>query len=739
MTTFATLHPIDPGSGSRVVVRVCSSQDEAATGADGLRWIPAMAEQPVLTMSFFDGDFTSSVSPAQAKIALRLDVLKSFDIARVARFDWSGCAVTLHRMVDGALVLLAEMRVRSFAAEAEALSLDLEVDSEWADAEVLFRKYAGTTGAEGGADLKDQPKPWAFGRCSNVEPVFIDQIDNVFQVSGYGPVSAISAVYERGASFGASLGDYPNYAALVAATVPEGRWATCLAEGMFRLGAPPFGVITCDVDGDSTSGFLRRTGAIVSEVARRLGHAAKVNSDSLAALDVAVPYNVNIVISQQTTLIDLARQMAAPCNAVAALALDGSLIMPRVAFGAEQLVIDAQGRQMPPVLGVARQNTSAPYTEINMGAAQSWRVHTFDEIAFNAALIDRGLYDPATTYREGNIVQRVDKSSWVYVNPVASSGNAPPTWPTLSNAYWENLTSPASEDPAVANTNVVPAGDFADRPATGDFIGQMFTAEDTGEVFRWSDEGGGPLWVNMADITTSALRVIEPEFPVIEIKQGEAGHTGTRTVTHVAKRGTVTLTGGTWSLQSTNVPGSTITVNSSTGTVSLSGVAISGAYAIRYTHTDGVPTDLPVNVTYFPTPTGAASAKTAATTSNTGVGNTNAWSEVIALTLTGCPAGRLFFNNFSFTAGNRVTPASGTGTCEHQARLLINGSVVATALAVTTVTSGVVAPVDFSELFNEPLSVSAGTVTVSVELQRTSGTGTISTMSNSLDVSVIAT
>lgn len=135
---------------------------------------------------------------------------------------------------------------------------------------------------------------------------------------------------------------------------------------------------------------------------------------------------------------------------------------------------------------------------------------------------------------------------------------------------------------------------------------------------------------------------------------------------------------------------------------------------------------------------GGGGAKTGTVTSNTGVGNTNDWSQVIALTLTGAPAGRLFFNNFSLTGGNRLSATAGTGTCEHQARLLINGTPVATAVAQPTISGGIVQIFDFSALFDEPQPVTAGTVTVAVELQRTSGTGTISTMSNSLDCTIIS-
>jgi hypothetical protein len=1228
MTTLAILNPIDPGTNARVTIRVCSSQDPAVTGAAGQRWIPAMSVQPILSMSFFDGDFSSSVTPAQARIALRLDVLQAIgSFPRAARYDWSGAFVSLYRLVSGSLVLLAEMQVRSFASEDGVLGLDLAVDDAPVRANVLFNEYAGTTGAEGAADLKGRPKPWAFGRCLNVEPVAINQIDSVFQVSGYGAVSAISAVYERGASFGASTGDFATYAALVAATIPPGRWATCLAQGMFRLGAPPAGVITCDVDGDTTSGFLRRTGAVVKEIARRLSLSAKVNAASFDALDAAVARNVNFYITDQITLIDFVQQVVAPCNAVAAINLDGRLIAPRVALGStEAMTLDAQGRQMPPVLGMARQNTSPPYKRIRMGAARSWRVHTFEEIAFFADLIDRGAYDAAETYREGNLIELSDKSRWVYINPTASSGNAPPTWPTASNSFWENIAPPLApadigleagatrnvprgtynagttyvrgdsvlfsgssyqlivasstgnappdalrwallanagsgpagadglagisvivsneahnvptaadgsggdystaggqmrllrgdvvltptfsvpaktpntswisidastgvytvNDPGVdlatatiravwagvnydrtytlakskqgvtgpnlklnesaqaftftdgvanptsqtitltaeltnlsgtatftttpsvtlggtgntrtlsianfgnnrqvtvqatlggitdritlvrqdrdafgGNANRVPfsrmegnrgwkmafnpsslafteiygafgglrffatqftattsgqigvisqqsapgvgftaapgerlsvqarvtaqnvnawtfnlwwvrsdgsrtqagvasgsgavdassaiqrdfvtaptdnppvvgaylevvgasaaagtmqlaivdpmvtsaaadqtihpsfspgpnardgadpnsditvdgdgrlqgigggagtevsngkitvdingvlqgggtAGVFVDnrraalqglasaRPASGQFIGQEYHATDTREISQWD----GMNWRASADITATAQRSIVPQFPVIEIKQGEAGHTGNRTVTHVAKRGTATLTGGTWSLLSETLGAGEAAINASTGTVTLSDIVQSGAYAIRYTHTDSLATDLAVNVTFIPTPpSGGGGAKTGTTTSNAGVGNTGAWTQVISLVLTGAPTpARVFFNDF----GNRLSVSSGSGDCQHEARLVINGSVEMTEPAQSTVSGGLIQPIDFSNLFVGAHPVTGTTVTVAVEMRRTSGSGTIAEMLNELDVTVVA-
>ena len=99
------------------------------------------------------------------------------------------------------------------------------MDQEPFNKDVLQLTYAGTGEAEGGEDLKERLKPWIFGRALNVEPILINSVDNVVQFSAY-PIQGISALYERGSSFGPSIGNYSSYAQLVAATLPAGRWAT---------------------------------------------------------------------------------------------------------------------------------------------------------------------------------------------------------------------------------------------------------------------------------------------------------------------------------------------------------------------------------------------------------------------------------------------------------------------------------------------------------------------------------
>jgi hypothetical protein len=109
----------------------------------------------------------------------------------------------------------------------------------------------------------------------------------------------------------------------------------------------------------------------------------------------------------------------------------------------------------------------------------------------------------------------------------------------------------------------------------------------------------GPNADDAADVTATSQRSIEPEFANVEVRRFEAGNVGNRTVSHFAKRGDTAIGGGTWSLPQVLLGAGSASVNSSTGLVTLSNISQSGSYTIRYTHTDGVTTDLKMNVSFI--------------------------------------------------------------------------------------------------------------------------------------------
>lgn len=400
MPVLFSVAPLNADTGLRTTLRFCNADDDRVTGLNGEKWWPGIGRAPALTRQIFDGSFDNGVALAQAATQLHLAALRKHDPdAPLYRFAgapmemWSGelgAAWAQYEQVFEGLVT-------SFEVEEGVLSLTAQVDSDPFEATFLELKYDGLGGAGGVEDLKDKVKPAVFGHVKNVEPVMINTVDNVFQVHGYGPIQEITMIYERAAAFDAAVADYPTYAALVAADLEEGTWATCLAEGMFRLGAPPFGLITADVKGDNTGGFHESTAEIMLRLcALKAVDSGRINSASIAAFDAAVPYAIGIYLTSPEKLIDILQRLARPCNAQLALSWLGQLEVTR--FGSIStspvLTLDAQGRQKPAVLENAEANVSPPYWRMEMQAERNWRVHSKDEIAF-----EDDIEIPITAYR----------------------------------------------------------------------------------------------------------------------------------------------------------------------------------------------------------------------------------------------------------------------------------------------------------------------------------------------------
>ncbi|MEA3044580.1 MAG: hypothetical protein QOH47_2418 [Sphingomonadales bacterium] len=454
---LAQLTPRDAATDTRPYVRAASAQNRDITGLNGQTWFPAMSAMPTQTMKLFDGDFSSDVEPGQVAFTLQLGGVLD---ANVGRYLWAGAPVTLYRGEPGAAWPWGTWfvgKVQRWEADGTALKLTAAVNTEPFEADALTATYAGTGGAEGDANLKGKAKPWLFGRCLNVEPVLINAVDNVYQVSAYGPIQAVVALFERGEDFGASTGNYASYAALLAATIPGGGWGTCIAEGLIRLGAPAYGLITADVDGHVESGnWLRMTGDIVTRIALHAGvDAALIDTTSLAALDnalyVLLPGHgyINLYLTEQASVLDVARRLARPCNAQAGISWLGKLFVVQVAAGAPAITLDAQGHALPLVTQNVEADVSTPYWRIAMGGARSWRVHSADEIATFGPLRDRGAYSATEIYTDGNFVQ--DQGvNWLWQFDTRASGHAPPTLPATSNAYWSIMGGDVTANTQIA-------------------------------------------------------------------------------------------------------------------------------------------------------------------------------------------------------------------------------------------------------------------------------------------------
>lgn len=228
-------------------------------------------------------------------------------------YGFDGRAITIKQIVPGAPISSAVTLFRGSAdqlvADNPVNELHLRLRDRLADLAkpLLTTRYAGTTittspTAEGNVDLKDQIKPRIWGRVFNVPATLVNAFDLIYQVSD-SAVASIAAL-DAGVPL-VNAGDYASVAALRSATVLPGRYATCLALGLFRPGAQPFKGVTADVVEGATA--ADRTAA---QVARRMllhfGVAlADVPTASFAALDALNAAEVGIYLNGEETAVEV--------------------------------------------------------------------------------------------------------------------------------------------------------------------------------------------------------------------------------------------------------------------------------------------------------------------------------------------------------------------------------------------------------------------------------------------------
>ena len=152
---------------------------------------------------------------------------------------------------------LIKPKVKNVETDGDDLIINFENESsQFSTIPLQKSRYDGTGGINGDPTLKDQLKPLVFGSVYNMEPTLIYAAQLIYQVNG-GPVSGIGPVREGGRPLAFDQ-DYPSFAALAAATIPQGSYGTCVTNGVFKLGLQPINKLTCNVRGDAGGGLYRQ-------------------------------------------------------------------------------------------------------------------------------------------------------------------------------------------------------------------------------------------------------------------------------------------------------------------------------------------------------------------------------------------------------------------------------------------------------------------------------------------------
>lgn len=421
-----------------VTLRMANVDESSVCHLNGTVWWPAIAKLPKLSYDLFSGEFDGQVGTPASNLSFSCVPFKDAPALRYA-----GAPVRIWTGDVGApfasWTQRFEGRVKAQPSiDAGVATASIAVDDAWLDQPVLGT-YAGTGGAEGPADLKGTAKPLALGAPRYATGVLVDVANSVVQISCAGPIYAVEAALDKLSRFPAAIADYADHAALVAAAIPAGRFATCLAEGKVRHGAPPEGTLSYLVKGDTAgqpNGYPRYAGELIRRIVEIVGAGDRVDQASLDALDALRPMPLSIQVTSQTTARELIQRIAQSVNAVAGVSWLGKLFVARIgAIGDVMATLQADGSALPPVSSVKQIENGTPWWRVDIKAQPTWTVHALSDIAFEAPLTPRGLYVATMTYREGDIVDLADGSRWLYISTTPGTATLPgPSWYQMSPA-----------------------------------------------------------------------------------------------------------------------------------------------------------------------------------------------------------------------------------------------------------------------------------------------------------------
>ncbi|MBV6633869.1 MAG: hypothetical protein KI792_12660 [Alphaproteobacteria bacterium] len=201
--------------------------------------------------------------------------------------------------------------------------------AELAETQLTQNVYAGTTTATGPTaegrpnDFGGQPKPLLFGRAYSIPAVAANVFDLIYQISD-SAIFAVLAARDAGVPLTAT-GDHADIAGLRAASLSPGQYATCLAEGLIRLGGSPAGVIAVDA-----VGFGGGSAAECVEAIFNTAGITGLNAASVTALEAANTAPVGVWVNGTADTLSVVQDVLQSIGAYIYVDAAGEFILDRL-------------------------------------------------------------------------------------------------------------------------------------------------------------------------------------------------------------------------------------------------------------------------------------------------------------------------------------------------------------------------------------------------------------------------
>lgn len=381
----------DPVTASSKTLRFCNRNDPRVTTWNSFQWRPLLTKSPSVGLSVFNGDFTG----------FGTTTIDNFEVAgtdkdldAMAAYMWHGATIKIYAGDPAAVpfnpALITTVVGNGMTRKSnDSLIVDLQTNDNLTNVQLLYLSYAGTGDAEGTADLEGILKPMCFGDAKYCKPVLIDEVRQIYQVHGYGPVEDIYGCFEGGLPIGTGGAAYNyytgTYAAFRDAVVPQGEWIKHLNLGLIKLGSQPTFPVTVHCKGD-TNGVaypatcLKKAADIVKRMVTMTASGVSLSASSITALNTAAPYPIDLYYEDQVSTLEAVAFALRSVGAYWFWNSTGVMAFGRMRFGASSFTLSGLRDRLPDVMSISQLATSSPVWALRFGAQQCHFVHDGSDV-----------------------------------------------------------------------------------------------------------------------------------------------------------------------------------------------------------------------------------------------------------------------------------------------------------------------------------------------------------------------
>jgi len=471
LATFIEATCYDPVTTSTKTVRFCNRNDPRVTTWNNLEWRPLLIKSPSVGLSVFNGDFTGfGLTTVDNFVIAATDK----DLDSIMAYMWHGARIKVYAGdVEAGTFPLIFSAVGDGATRKsnESITVGLRTnDKLLEDRDVLYYGYAGSGDIEGTPDLEGVLKPMCFGDAKYCRPVLIDEVRQIYQVHGYGPVESIYGCFEGGLEIGtggAPAATYTGaYAEIRDAVVVQGEWVRNNNLGLIKLGSQPSFPVTVHCKGD-TNGVnggtcLKKAADIIKRVVTMTISGVTLSNSSMSALNTAAGYPLDIYYESQVKVLECVSAVLRSIGAYWFWDVNDVMTFGRMRFGASSMTLSAKGDRLPDVINTNNLPVASPTWSLRIGAEACHFVHDASNIpsilldlqaqldAFDATI--NTIWPPSTTPPAGaiagdlwpdtstgtTVLRRYDGGSWIAVTDIGFGVKLSPIGSTLLTDIYGN-------------------------------------------------------------------------------------------------------------------------------------------------------------------------------------------------------------------------------------------------------------------------------------------------------------